>query len=68
MSDLCWVIEERDTGNICAKGYASVESDARREMEHYALQYVQDGPVRCTLRRGRKTLMTRMYELAGGSE
>lgn len=45
-----WVITElpRDAdgnGTIAASGDAPTEDEARREMEHYAMQYSQDGPI-----------------------
>ncbi len=37
---------------------------AMREANHYALQYVKDGPVRMILKQGRKTLASGTAEYA----
>lgn len=54
--DFKWRIEERDTGLLCASGSAPTQAEAMREANRYALQYVQDGPIRMTLKQGRKVL------------
>ena len=58
-----WRIEDRDTGTLCAGGSALTEAAAMREMNHYALQYVQDGSILCVLKRGRKTLQKQIFSL-----
>ena len=55
-SEITWRIEERDTGLLCASGSAPTQAEAMREANRYALQYVQDGPIRMTLKQGRKVL------------
>ena len=64
-TDIHWRIEERDTGTLCASGSAPTQAEAMREANRYALQYVQDGPIRMTLKHGRKVLAKVTAEIEG---
>lgn len=62
--DITWRVEERDTGTLCASGSAPTQAAAMREAQHYAMQYIQDGPIRMTIKQGRKTLASGTAEYA----
>jgi len=42
-----WCVEEANTGLPVAQGSAPTAEDASSEATRYAMQYAQDGAVRC---------------------
>lgn len=66
-----WGVEEEKSGLRVAQGSAPSTDAAAREAAHYAMQYVQDGPVRWWVKEGRKTVfrgnMQRMPPREGAS-
>ena len=52
-----WYVKELDTGLKVASGDALDEDTANTECFHYAIQYVQDGPIEYCVKNGRKILV-----------